>query len=1477
LIKDEEAADVDVHLYRSMIGALMYLTASRPDIMYLKSQPKLGLWYPRETAFDLEAYSDSDYARANLDRKFTTGELTDKMKVLNAEAEGVSDSGKTLNATTLAVSTARIIFLLGVKRMKEEFCKELEVKFLGEREKLMGLQLLQLELRLGKFPSRSFRPVKSAEILWQFWASCSFRVLLAHGGSWSKREPPLWCTNESVSAVASVSAVSIKDSVSALPNVNTLSDTEIDLKWQMAMLTIRARRFLKRIGRNLGANGTTSIGFDMLKVECYNYHRRGHFARKNAETKKVQKTLLKQQYENFTGFSSEILDQIHDRLQKLISQLEILDLEDQSLDDLFNNLKNYEIEIDADDLEEMDLKWQMAMLTMRARRFLQRTERNLRANGPTSLGFDFMMVLEAMIGAFRQKKNQPTMPSWHLPPQVLPVLIMRIEVYQQNETVFEEDIKLLKLDVMLRDNAFVDLGKKFKKAKQERDELKLKLEKFQTSSKNLSQLLASKTNDKTKLGYDNQVFNSTVFDCDEMFSSESDVSMPTSLVSDRYKSGEGYHAVPPPYTGTFMPSKPDLVFHDAPTINETAPTTFNVEPSPTKPNKDLPSVKPVEHPIPAANLRKDIPKSRGHRNSKNRKACFVWNISYLFDFKAFNGGYVAFGGNTKGGKIIDTECIVLSSDFMMPDANHVLLRVHRENNMYNVDLKNIVPLGDLTCLFAKATLDESNLWHRRLDHIILKTMNKLVKGKFDRKADEGFLIGYSEINLTLVQNTDANTTFEVKEPESEVYVSPSSSAKSKKHDDKTNKEAKGKSHVKLSTGVRNLTLDDITYSDNKEDVGAEANFSNLETTTQIRSMTRMVKDQGGITQINNEDFYTCMFSCFLSQEEPKRVHQALKDPSWIEAMQEELLQFKMQNVWVLANLPKGKRAIGPTHGEGIDYEEVFAPVARIEAIRLFLAYASFMGFMVYQMDVKSVFLYGTIKEEVYVCQPPGFEDPDYPDKVYKVVKALYGLHQAPRLQVKQKQDEIFISQDKYVVEILRKFRLTDGKSASTPIDTEKPLLKDPDGEDMDVHTYSPDQTVSGKDSSNPLMADNLPKIIWYSTHHVALIKSWLVQKQTTLELERMGYEKPSIKSTFYKAFFSAQWKFLIHIILQCVSAKRTAWNEFSSSMASAVIYLETVGDLSSHTTKYTSPALTQTVFANMRRFGKGFSEVDTPLFEGMLVPQQVHVDIDVAVEDEDTTEPTSPTPATTPPPPQELIPSTSQRRLEESQAQVYHLDLEHAQKVLSMQDDEVELAELKEVIEVVTTAKLMIEVVTASATTITTAPSAARRRKGVVIRDPEETATLSVIVHSEPKSKDKGKGILKGEEELEEEASKAIKRKSETSKEKAAKKQKLDEEVEGLKTHLQIVSNDEDDVYTEATSLALKVPIVDFQIHTENNKPYYKIIRADGTHQLFLSFINLLRNFDREDLEMLMKIVQERFASLKPKNFLDDFLLNTLK
>ncbi|GJS23849.1 putative ribonuclease H-like domain-containing protein [Tanacetum coccineum] len=200
----------------------------------------------------------------------------------------------------------------------------------------------------------------------------------------------------------------------------------------------------------------------------------------------------------------------------------------------------------------------------------------------------------------------------------------------------------------------------------------------------------------------------------------------------------------------------------------------------------------------------------------------------------------------------------------------------------------------------------------------------------------------------------------------------------------------------------------------------------VQSTVQTRRMLKPTSEQGFLSDVYEQKIHdtlnTCLYACFLSQIEPTSIAKALSDSSWVEAMQEELLQFKLQQVWILVDLPNGKKAIGTKwvfrnkkdergivirnkarlvaqghrQEEGIDYEEVFAHVARIEAIRLFLAYASFMGFLVYQMDVKSAFLYGTIEEEVYVTQPPGFKDPDHPDKVYKVVKALYGLHQAPR-------------------------------------------------------------------------------------------------------------------------------------------------------------------------------------------------------------------------------------------------------------------------------------------------------------------------------------------------------------------------------------------------------------------------------------------------------------------------------------------------
>ncbi|GJU87709.1 putative ribonuclease H-like domain-containing protein [Tanacetum coccineum] len=704
------------------------------------------------------------------------------------------------------------------------------------------------------------------------------------------------------------------------------------------------------------------------------------------------------------------------------------------------------------------------------------------------------------------------------------------------------------------------------------------------------------------------------------------------------------------------------------------------------------------------------------------------NKSFLTYYQEIDGGFVAFGGSPKGGKITEKgkirtgkldfedvyfvkklkfnlfsvsqmcdkknsilfteiECLVLYPDFKLLDESQVLLKVPRQNNMYSFDLKNVVPSGGLTCLFAKATIDESNLWHRRLGHINFKTMNKLVRGNLVRglpsklfendhtcvacqkgkqheasfsirsinkkyyclvitddfsrfswvfffatkdetpeilknfitgienqidhkvksiRCDNGtefknrimnefcemkgrkpvlsfmrpfgcpitilntldHLGNQTNGNAGTKANIDAGQAGKNAVPGPQYVLLPfftSDSQDPKSLEDEVaddarkkngvldpakegeafdtnntnrlntvsssinavsssfttvdprreraqrnefesvfgqDKDANGNSIYKMFTLVsavgssyENLggsipvsvvtlpnvdlptdplmpDLEDIAdlqdtgifsgaYDDEVE--GVVADFNNLELTTvvspipttrihkdhpkeqimgdqlsapQTRRMIKTSQEHAMVSYIkkqrrtNHKDYQNYLFACFLSQIEPKKVTQALTDPSWIEAMQDELLQFRLQKVWRLVDLPKGKHAIGTkwvyrnkkgerwivvrnkarlvaqgyTQEEGINYDEVFALVARIEAIRLFLAYASFMGFIVYQMDVKSAFLYGTIEEEVYVCQPPGFEDPQFPE-------------------------------------------------TSTPIKTNKALLKDEEAEDVDVHLY----------------------------------------------------------------------------------------------------------------------------------------------------------------------------------------------------------------------------------------------------------------------------------------------------------------------------------------------------------------------------------------------------------------------------------------
>nr|GEU68323.1 ribonuclease H-like domain-containing protein [Tanacetum cinerariifolium] len=1185
---------------------------------------------------------------------------------------------------------------------------------------------------------------------------------------------------------------------------------------------------LGRTGRNLGANRPTSMGFDMSKVECYNCHRKGHFARECRSLKDTRRNgATKPQRRNVPVEASTS--------NALVSQCD--------------DVGSYDWSLQAD--EEPT---NYALMTISTSSSSSDNEVVSCSKACTKAYVTLKSHYDKLTEEYR--KSQFDVISYQTR---LESVEARLLVYQHNEYVFEKDIKLLKLEVQLRDNALVVLRQNLEKAKQERDDLKLKLDR-------------------------------------------SDESLPSSPIYDRYQSSNGYHVVHPPYTGTFMPPKPDLVFNNAPNDVETNHHAFNVKLSPTKPDQDLSythrhvvleviltqsklvpitAVKPVSTIVPKISVTRTrqakivVPKTnsppRRHTNRslfpkastfppkvtvvkapmvnaaqgkwKWKPKCLILdhvshntsasltlkrfdyndalgrskNMSYLSDFMELNGGYITFGGNPKGCKIsrkgkirtgkldfddvyfvkelkfnlfsvsqmcdkknsvlfTDTECLVLSPEFKLPDENQVLLRVPRENNMYNVILKNIVPSGDLTCLFAKAILDESNLWHRRLGHINFKTMNKLVKdslGKFNGNIDEGFLVGYYvsskafrvfNSRTQIVQETMHVNFLENKpnvagrgptwlfdidtltknmnyQPVTAGNQSNPSAGVQEQFDAEKAKEKNNQQYVLFP--IWSSDFKDFSYDSINEDNAAG---TLVPTVGQLSpNSTNTFSATGPSTAAASPTHGKS--SCIDSSQYPDDLNMSeLEDINYSDDEEDVGAEDDFNNFCNINN-----RHI---QEEGIDYEEVFAPVAMIEAIRLFLTYASFMGFKVYQMYVKSAFPYETIKEE--------------------------------------KKDRIFISQDKYVAEILRKFGLTDGKPASTPIDTEKPLMKDSDGEDF-----------------------------WTS---VAMKKVNDVKRfQALFDKKKVIITKASIRDALrLDDAEGRKFNFSKYIFDRLVRNVDSSTKFYMYPCFLQLMIRKQVGDLSTHTTKYTSPALTQKVFANMRRVGKGFSGVETPLFEGMIVEQQVDKgDAEVNVDDVSTAgvaakgdvvllmmkfllllknhlfhhqhhllhhynhhkmylqllkvehleqdkiaqaleitklksrvkklerrnkaskikklkkggiiENIDANEDVVLEDAKEVVVEKSadvdesvdiQGRKAESQAQIYQIDLEHANKVLITAASN-------------TLTAAAPQLTTAAAPTLTTAPSSARRRKGVV-RDPE-SATPSTIIHFEAKSKDKGK------------------------------------------------------------------------------------------------------------------------------------------
>nr|GEU60603.1 ribonuclease H-like domain-containing protein [Tanacetum cinerariifolium] len=734
--------------------------------------------------------------------------------------------------------------------------------------------------------------------------------------------------------------------------VCTASTQSSPASTQLAPLSMRAKRFFHKTRKNITINASDKASFYKSKVECYNYHKMGYFTKECRGPR-----------------NQDSRNRYQDSFRRMVH------------------------------VEESPSKAMVAI------------------NG---VGFDWSYMAEDEV-----PKN------------------MALMAFSDFETTLCENIVALTRDMSIKDSEINVLNSELEKIKQEKEGIQLKIAKFDNAYKNLDKLLGSQITDKSKNGLGFQSYNvvpppaTLVYNTGRCAPSKIDLSY------------SGLEELKQPEFKSYGPKSCEIesknASEDIPNKLKLAAITikgkgWNMSPRAVLMKTGLRllnTTRPVNTAHPKTIVYSARPMSRfsklaqsnGHPQKVQEDQGYVdsrcsrymaGNMSYFSDFKEFNKGYVTFEGGANGGRITvkgtiktsnlgfedvyfvkglkfnlfsvsqmcdrknnvlftDTECLVLSPNFKLSDESQILLRVSRKKNMYSVDMKKIVPKESLTCLVAKATLDESMLWHRRLGHIKFKNINKLVKDnlvrglpskhfendqtcvaclkgkqhkascKFDRKCDEGFFIGYS-------LNSKAFRVYKTR---------------TKKVEDNLH--------------VRFLKDKPIIAGINSNDFAG-------------------TKDSIGADDVGSPPF-----------GDARKKHDEVSDKE-SGALNELNSAFEMPG---LENI------------DTYDDSEEEADFTNLESL---IHVSPTLTTRIHKKH--------PLKQEVYVCQPLGFEDPDCPDKVYKVVKALYDLHQAPRA-----------CQDKYVTKVLRKFNFSDVKSTSTLVDTKKTLAKDADGDDVDVHLY----------------------------------------------------------------------------------------------------------------------------------------------------------------------------------------------------------------------------------------------------------------------------------------------------------------------------------------------------------------------------------------------------------------------------------------